>query len=179
MFEVAIWLIVALILSVCVVLAVASTRPDTFHTERTLRIAAPPARLYPLIDDLREMNRWNPFALRDPSAVMSYSGPASGAGAAHQFAGAKSGTGSIEIIEAVAPSTITMRLKMTKPFAADNRVEFTLRPEGTATDVTWAMSGRQPLLAKVMTLFVDCDRMVGREFEAGLGNLKSIAEQGR
>ena len=70
-----------------------------------------------------------------------------------------------------------MRLSMLKPFKADNKVEFTLIPQGTATDVTWAMSGRQPLLSKAMTLFIDCDKMVGRDFEEGLRNLKGIAER--
>ena len=70
-----------------------------------------------------------------------------------------------------------MRLSMVKPFKADNTVKFTLQPEGSATAVTWAMSGRQPLLGKVMTLFIDCDKMIGRDFEEGLANLKAIAER--
>jgi hypothetical protein len=66
---------------------------------------------------------------------------------------------------------------MVKPMKADNRVEFTLQPVGKATNVTWQMSGKQPLLAKFMTLFMDCDKMVGSQFEKGLSNLKVIAER--
>jgi hypothetical protein len=124
------------------------------------------------------MNRWNPFALRETGGTATYSGPAAGKGARFEFAGSKSGTGNIEIVDARAPSQVTMRLHMTKPMNADNTVEFTLVPQATATDVTWAMSGRQPLLAKAMTLFVDCDRMVGKVFEEGLANLKRLAEAG-
>jgi hypothetical protein len=39
------------------------------------------------------------------------------------------------------------------------------------------MQGKQPFLAKVMTVFVDCDKMVGGELEKGLADLKAIAEQ--
>ena len=70
-----------------------------------------------------------------------------------------------------------MRLFMTKPFKADNRIDFTLKPEGPVTAVTWAMSGQQPLMAKIMTLFIDCDKMVAKDFDEGLGNLKAIAEK--
>src|SRR5262249_27582440 len=123
------------------------------------------------------MNTWNPYALRDAAGTTTYSGPASGKGAAFTFAGPKSGTGSLEIVDSSAPSNVVMRLLMVKPFKADNEVNFTLQPQGTATAVTWAMSGRQPLLAKVMNLFINCDKMLGRDFEAGLANLKSIAER--
>ena len=170
------WLVLAVVLAVAVVLIVAATRPDRFRTSRSTRVAAPPERLYPLISSLRQMNTWNPYALRETSGTAAYFGPESGKGARFAFAGPKSGTGTIEVVDKSAPSKVVMRLLMTKPFKADNTVEFTLQPVGTATDVTWAMSGRQPLLAKAMTLFIDCDKMVGRDFEDGLAHLKAIAE---
>lgn len=171
------YLVVGVIMLIGAILGLAAARPDSFRTARTQRIEAPPAKLFPLINDLRVMNTWNPFALRDTAGTSTYRGPASGPSAAFDFAGTKSGSGTIEVLEASAASKVVMRLQMHKPFKADNRVEFTLEPQGTATDVTWAMSGRQPLLAKAMTLFIDCDKMVGRTFEEGLRNLKGIAER--
>lgn len=69
-----------------------------------------------------------------------------------------------------------MRLQMFKPFAADNVVEFTLVPRGEATEVTWAIQGSQPFVGKVMSLVFDMDKMIGTDFAAGLGNLKTIIE---
>jgi hypothetical protein len=160
-----------------VVLAIAATRPDAFQTARTARIGATPERLFPLINDLRQMSTWNPYALRDAGSTATYKGAPSGRGAMFEFAGPKSGSGSIEIVDSAPPSNVVMRLCMFKPFKADNTVRFTLEPEGPATNVTWAMSGRQPLLAKVMTMFIDCDKLMGRDFEKGLANLKAIAER--
>lgn len=168
--------VLALLVAVAAILALAARKPDQFRFARTARIAATPERLFPLINDLKVMNSWNPFALRETAGKGTYSGPQSGKGATHEFAGPKSGTGSIEIVDAVPSSKVVMRLVMTKPMKADNTVEFTLEPSGAATDVTWAMSGRQPLLAKVMTLFIDCDKMVGKDFDEGLANLKRIVE---
>lgn len=167
----------AVFVAVGIVLAYAATRPDTFETARTARIAASPERLFPLINDLRQMNTWNPYALRDTTGTTTYRGPASGRGAAFEFAGPKSGAGSIEIVDSSASRNVVMRLLMVKPFKADNTVKFSLQPDGPATAVTWAMSGRQPLLGKVMALFINCEKMVGRDFEEGLANLKAIAER--
>lgn len=81
------------------------------------------------------------------------------------LAGPKSGTGSIEVLDAVKPSSVKMRLLMPAPMKADNTV-------------TRAMSGRQPLLGKAMTLIIDRDRMAGRDFEEGIPSLKPLAENG-
>lgn len=102
----------------------------------------------------------------------------SGPGATYGWAGDRNvGEGRMEMTDAEAPSRIQLRLEMIKPFAADNTVEFTLRPDGDATTVTWAMTGAVPLMARVMGLLFNMDRMVGRDFEAGLATLKTQAER--
>ncbi len=166
-----------LVLLVSIILLTASRRPDTFRTARTRTISSAPEKLFPLIDNLRQMNSWNPYALRETSGTARYSGPERGEGATFHFAGSKSGSGHIEVIESRPNSTVTLRLAMVKPFKVDNTVEFTLEPKGAATDVTWAMHGKQPLLGKVMALFINCDKMMGRDFEEGLANLAKIAEK--
>jgi uncharacterized protein YndB with AHSA1/START domain len=170
----------AIMLCVLVValLVYATTKPDRFCVSRATTIKAPPERIFPLIANLKSMNTWNPFVEPDPAIKISYSGPESGQGAAHTWAGnGKVGEGRIEITEAQPPSRVAMRLQMIKPMKADNAVEFTLAGHGSGTDVTWAMSGRQSLMTKLMTLFIDCERMVGSQFEKGLANLKVLAER--
>jgi hypothetical protein len=70
-----------------------------------------------------------------------------------------------------------MRLSMVEPFQIQNSVEFTLVPNGGATKVTWAMQGPAPYIAKIIHVFIDMDRMVGKDFEAGLASLKALAEK--
>lgn len=171
------YLLFALLMLVVIVLFIASRRPDTFRTARTREIAASPEELYGLINNLRQMNTWNPYALRQTGGTVSYSGPDSGKGARFDFGGSKSGTGHIEIVDTQPHSRVTLRLAMVKPFKVDNTVEFTIVPKGSTADVTWAMHGQQPLLGKVMTLFIDCDKMMSRDFDEGLANLKAIAER--
>jgi len=165
-------------IAVASVLLFAANKPDFFRVERRASIQAPPEKIFPLINDLRAFNTWNPFEKKDPNLKGRYSGPSSGRGAAYAFDGNKDvGKGSLEILESALPSKVTMRLAMVEPFEVRNTVEFTLVPNGGATNVTWAMQGPAPFIAKVIHVFIDMDKMVGQDFEAGLASLKLIAEK--
>jgi len=178
MLDILTYVAIALAVVAVVLLAYAATKPDTFRVQRTRGIDAPAERIFPLIANLKSMNTWNPFVEPDPAIKLTYSGPESGRGAAHTWSGnAKVGEGRIEITDVAPPSKIAMQLDMLKPMKARNAVEFTLRPNGSGTTVTWTMSGRQPFIGKLMTIFIDCDRMVGSQFEKGLANLKATAER--
>jgi len=169
---------IVVVVLVAGVLLHAANKPDTFSVQRSASIQAPPERIFPLINDLRAFNTWNPFEKKDPSLKGRYSGPAGGKGAGYAFEGNKDvGKGSIEILESSSPSRVTMRLSMVEPFAVQNLVEFTLVPNGGATNVTWAMQGPAPFLAKIIHVFIDMDQMVGRDFEAGLASLKAATEK--
>jgi uncharacterized protein YndB with AHSA1/START domain len=155
----------------------AASKPDVCHFARSIRVAAPPERIFPLIDDLRAMNEWNPFVKADPDIKLAYSGPARGVGAVNSFEGnGKVGAGQAEIIESVSPTKVVMALRMDRPMKCQNRVEFTLAPQQNGTDVTWAMSGRRPFIGKLMSVFIGMDKMVGGAFEAGLADLKLRSE---
>ena len=160
------------------VLVTAAFRADSFRVQRSARIQAPAEKIFPLINDLRGFNTWNPFDKKDPHLKASYSGATSGAGAAYAFEGNKDvGSGSLEIIDSEPAAEVRMKLDMREPFEAHNVVEFTLRPEGgETTRVTWAMQGNVPYFAKIIHMFFDMDGMIGKDFENGLAELKAIVE---
>jgi hypothetical protein len=169
---------VVIVVLIAGVLIFAATKPDTVRVQRTASIKAPPERIFPLINDLRTFNTWNPYEQKDPNVKGGYSGPSNGKGAAYAFDGNREvGKGSIEIMESLPSSKVTMKLNMIEPFEVQNTVEFTLQPEGDITNVTWAMQGHTPYVAKIIHVFIDMDRMVGKDFEAGLASLKAIAEK--
>jgi uncharacterized protein YndB with AHSA1/START domain len=162
---------------VAALLIYAATQPDTFRLSRSATIAAPPDKVFALINDLRQFNVWNPFAKQDPNIQISYEGTTAGVGGAYRWTGDKSGAGRMQIVESVAPQRVTMKLDFTKPFEAHNNVDFTLQPAGDGVQVTWAMHGPAPYINKLMSIFFSMDRMVGGEFEKGLANLKALAEK--
>jgi hypothetical protein len=169
---------VVIVLALAGVLIFAATKPDIFRVQRSTTMQAPPEKIFPFINDFQRWSVWSPYEKLDPAMKRSYSGPASGVGAVYAWEGnSDAGIGSIEITEVVAPTRIAMNLDFVKPFEAHNQVEFTLVPRGDTTEVTWAMRGPTPYMAKVMHVFIDMDGMVGKDFEAGLASLKAAAER--
>src|SRR5437773_5865734 len=156
----------------------AATKPDTFRIQRSASMKAPPERIFPHINDFHRWGAWSPWEKIDPALQRTYSGAADGQGAVYEWEGNKKvGKGRMEIMQASPPAKIVIKLDFFKPFEAHNTAEFTLQPQGDSTNVTWVMHGRQPYMFKVMTTFFNMDKMVGKDFEAGLANLKGIAEK--
>jgi uncharacterized protein YndB with AHSA1/START domain len=171
-------ILIVIAVAVAAALAYAATKPDTFMVRRATTIAAPPEQIFPLIDDLRAQSTWSPFE-KDPDMKRTHSGAPHGMGAVYAWDGNRQvGAGRIAIIDSVPPSKVVLALDMIRPFKANNTVTFTLDRAGAGTNLTWAMQGRQPYIAKVMSLFMNCDKMVGREFEQGLAKLKVLVESG-
>jgi carbon monoxide dehydrogenase subunit G len=169
---------IIVVLLIAAVLAFAATKPDSFRVQRAASIKAPPEKIFPFINDLRNFGAWSPYEKKDPAMKRSFSGPASGKGAVYEWDGDKNvGQGRMEIADTAPPSKVTIKLDFVRPFEAHNLVEFTLAPKGDSTDVTWAMQGPAPYVAKLMHVFFDMDSMVGKDFETGLANLKSITEK--
>lgn len=169
--------LLALLAAVLALLAYASTRPDEFRVERRLRIAAPPELLWPLVGELRGFNRWNPYERKDPLTKGQYAGTPSGIGSRYAWQSDKVGTGSLEITGQQAGRAVQMRLVFVKPFEAHNHAEFALQPTPDgATEVIWQMHGPANFMSKLMGTFMDMNKMVGRDFEDGLQNLRQIAE---
>jgi len=169
---------IILVIAVVVVLILASTKPDSFRVQRSLPIKAPPETLFALINDFHRWGTWSPWETRDPAMKRSFSGPSSGTGAVYAWEGNRNvGSGRMEILESSAPSKIAIKLDFFKPFEGHNTAEFTMLPHGDATDVTWLMHGPLPFMGKIMHVFINMDRMIGKDFEIGLANLKRLTEK--
>jgi len=169
---------VIVVLLIAAVLIIASTKPDIFRVERSAGIKAPPEKIFPFINDFHSWTQWSPYENKDPSMERTYGAVTSGKGATYAWSGDKNvGQGSMEIADTVPPSKIQLKLAFVKPFKCQNAVEFTLEPLGGETKVTWAMQGAVPFFAKLIHVFINMDKMVGKDFEVGLANLKAAAEK--
>ncbi len=168
---------IAVVVVIAGVLAYAATKPDTFRVQRAATIKAPPEKISAVLTDLRGWQAWSPWEKMDPALKRSYSGEVKGKGAVYAWEGNKEvGQGRMEITAAAA-TRVAIDLDFVKPFEAHNKVVFTLAPKGDSTEVTWAMQGPLPYMAKVVHVFLDMDGMVGKQFETGLANLKALTEK--
>ena len=173
------WTLVGLVIVVLAggVLLLAALKPREFSVERRARIGAPAAAVHSHLADFRRWAAWSPWEHIDPTMQRSFSGASSGRGAVYEWRGdGKAGAGRMEILEAPAPHKVVIRLDFIKPLRSTNRTEFTLVPQAEATEVQWLMRGPNAFMTRVMTVFVSMDKLVGKDFEAGLAKLKAVAE---
>ncbi|AMK76975.1 MULTISPECIES: SRPBCC family protein [Methylomonas] len=171
-------ILIVLAVVIACILIYAATKPDTFRVQRSITIKATPETIFPLISDLHNMQTWSAWEKVDPGMKRTYSGAASGPGAVYEWDGNQDiGQGRMEIIDAMPPAKITIRMDFIKPFPAQNTLEFVLQTEGDSTRVTQAIFGPSPYLSKVMSLVFSMDKMIGGKFEESLAELKTITEK--
>lgn len=169
---------VVLAILIAAVLLFAATKPNTIHIQRSIRISAPPEKIFPLINDLHRWKDWDPQDREDATVTQTYSGPASGVGALSDWdSRGSAGKGRMTVLESLPLSKITIQVDFAKPFQTRNLNEFTLDPAGNATRVTWSWDGKNLYFMKVMGVFMNMDKMIGKHFETGLDNLKSVSEK--
>jgi carbon monoxide dehydrogenase subunit G len=169
---------IVIVVLIAAVLIYAATRPDTLRVQRSTSIKAPPEKIFALINDFHSWGAWSPYEKKDPAMKRTMSGAANGKGAVYEWEGDKNvGKGRMEIAESSPPSKVTLKLDFVKPFEAHNIVDFTLEPKGDSMNVTWAMHGPSPYISKIIGIFLNMDSMIGKDFETGLANLKTVAER--
>jgi uncharacterized protein YndB with AHSA1/START domain len=178
MFEIIAIIAVVLAIVIAIVLILAATKPNTFSVQRATTVKAPPERIFPLINDFHQWGSWSPYENKDPAMKRSYSGAADGKGAVYGWEGNKNvGSGRMEILDTSEPSKIVIKLDFFTPFEGHNTAEFTMLPQGDAINLTWLMHGPAPFMSKVMQVFINLDKMIGKDFEIGLANLKRLTEK--
>ena len=168
---------IVLVVIVAAFLAVAALQPADFRITRAASMAAPPETVFPHVNDMHQWQEWSPWAKIDPAAKVSFDGPPSGKGAGFAWDGSmKLGAGRMTVIESQPSELIRFQLDFEKPMKGTNLAEFTFKPEGGQTVVTWSMSGKNGFMGKAVGLIMNCDKMVGGQFEKGLATLKTLAE---
>lgn len=165
---------------VAIFLIIVATRPADFRVKRSATLPAPAATLFEQVNNHHNFMVWNPFMKLDPNVKSTYSGPDSGVGAVCSWDGNRDiGAGSCTIIESKPGELVRMRMDWKRPMEGTATVDFTFKPEGDTTLVTWEMYGRNNFLGKAVSLFMDCDKMCGPQFEQGLANLKTLVQNNR
>lgn len=171
------WILLIVLILIAAFLIYVAMKPNSFRMERSARIAAPAERVFPFVNDFHLWTQWSPFEGLDPGMQRSFSGASSGVGSVYEYSGNnRVGAGRMEIRESVPNAKVLSSLDFSRPMVAHNFAEFTFRPEGGGTVVTWAMYGPSPFMSKLFTTFISMESIVGKQFDEGLANLKRVSE---
>ena len=170
-------LFLLIVVVIAVVLCMAALKPNTFHVERSALIPAAPDAVFATVNDFHRWPAWSPWEKIDPAMKTTYGGADRGKDATYAWVGNdKAGEGKMTITESAPASHIGIQLDFIKPFAASNQVGFDFKPEGEGTRVTWSMDGASPFMMKVITVFMNMDQTIGKDFEKGLAALPAAVE---
>ncbi len=170
-------IIVVISVLVLILLAVAAMQPASYKVQRAITIKAPPEKIIPLISDFHNWPQWSPWENLDPNMKRTFSGAPQDLGAVYAWEGDKNvGAGRMEVVS-LTPTSVGIKLDFLSPQEASSVTDFTLEPKGDSTTVRWTMSGDTNFMAKMMTVFVSMDSMIGPAFESGLAKMKTAAEK--
>jgi hypothetical protein len=166
--------VVAILVALCGVIA---TRPDTYTVQRTATLKASPDVAFALVNDFRHWGEWSPWDKLDPNQKRTFEGAELGTGARYGWSGNDQvGEGRMTIEESKANELVRIKLEFLKPWASTNATSFLFSPAADGVSVTWKMEGHNDFMGKAMSLFVDMDTMIGKDFDAGLANMGKLAE---
>ena len=150
--------------------------PGEARVERSVEIAAPPEKVFAIAGDLRRVPEWSPWVAADPATQFTFEGPEQGVGQVMRWASNNPmvGSGAQKVTEHVAPERLVAEADY-GDFGASTAT-MALAPSGGGTKLTWTF---QSTLPGVIDRWagLGMDRSVGAEYEAGLRNLKALAEK--
>jgi hypothetical protein len=170
--------LVVIVLGVGIFAVVVAMQPSHYRVERSATMNAPAQVVFNQVNDFHKWDAWSPWAKLDPNMKTSFEGPPAGTGAIYNWTGNSDvGEGRMTITDSKPADSIKIKLDFIKPFAATSATVFSFKPQGNQTAVTWTMDGENNFIGKAFCLFMNMDKMVGADFEKGLGQMKAVAEK--
>ncbi len=168
---------VVIILGVIVVLIIllALIAPKSYHVSKSIELGHPPQQVWSHLKYLKKQQEWSPWARKDPNMELSFTGVDGEVGATSHWNGNKDvGEGEQEITRIVEGERIEQDLRFLKPYKSQSDCYMNLEKlEANRSKVTWGFTGKNKFPMSIMMLFMSMDKMVGKDFEAGLENLKT------
>ena len=170
-------ILIALVVIVVGLVAVIALQPARYRVSRSTTIAAPAPVVFAQVNDFHRWTAWSPWEKIDPAMKRTYEGPPAGVGASYTWVGSgEVGEGRMTIVESRPSDLIQVKLEFVKPFAGTSVAEFSFKPDGERTLVTWSMTGDKNFIAKAIHLVMSMDRMIGDQFDKGLAAMRTVAE---
>lgn len=163
---------------VALVPILAMIAPKTYEVSRSIVITKPKKEVFKYLKSLKNQDEWSPWGKRDPNMEKSFTGTDGEVGAISHWKGNKEvGEGEQEIKKIVDGDRIESELRFLKPWKSTSDAFMMTEDSDGGTKVTWGFKGYNKFPMSIMMLFMSMDKMIGKDFEEGLGDLKTILEK--
>lgn len=152
--------------------------PKKFDISRTIVINRPKHIVFEELKSLKRQNEWSPWARRDPNMEERFTGMDGQVGATNYWKGNKQvGEGEQEITKIVEGERVESELRFLKPFKSTSKAYLITEEVGPdSTRVQWGFVGKNKFPMSIFSLFMNMDKVMGKDFEEGLGRLKEQLE---
>lgn len=169
------WLMIILAVLIAAILLLAAFLPASYKVERRATIPGSQEKVFALITDLKQWDKWSPWKTMDTAAVYTYN-DTTGVGAEMTWKGENVGSGKLRITS-VTDTSITYLLSFIEPWESTSEGVFVIKGTGDSTLVSWSDNGKLAFpVERLMTLFMDFEEMLGPDFEKGLASMKQVIE---
>ncbi|PKP23227.1 MAG: hypothetical protein CVU05_00270 [Bacteroidetes bacterium HGW-Bacteroidetes-21] len=170
------WIMIILISIIAIALIIAAFLPSSYKVERKTEINASFEKIAPLITDLKMWDKWSPWKAADSAAIYTYNDTI-GVNAEMSWEGEIVGSGKLRIT-GINDTLIKYQLTFLDPMESTSEGGFIVKINDDKTELTWYDEGSLSYpMGRLMTLFISFDKMLGSDFEKGLANIKTVAEE--
>jgi hypothetical protein len=151
--------------------------PKNYHVNRSIVIDRALPDVFQYIKHVKNQDDWSPWKKKDPDMKQTFSGVDGTVGFVSHWEGNKDvGTGEQEITKIEENKRLDTELRFFKPWKSQSDAYIEVEEADGGTNVTWGFSGVNKVPLNVMMMFMNMDKMIGKDFEEGLADLKRIME---
>lgn len=164
---------------ILLILILAAIAPKTYNVFRSIEIDRPKDEVFHYLKFLKKQDEWSPWGKRDPNMEQKFTGTDGVVGAISYWNGNKEvGEGEQELTNIVDGERIESELRFLKPWkSTSDAYLLTEEVDAQKTKVIWGFTGNNKFPMSIMMLFMNMDKMIGKDFEEGLASLKEIMEK--
>lgn len=164
---------------ILLILILAAIAPKTYNVFRSIEIDRPKDEVFHYLKFLKKQDEWSPWGKRDPNMEQKFTGTDGEVGAISYWNGNKEvGEGEQELTNIVDGERIESELRFLKPWkSTSDAYLLTEEVDAQKTKVIWGFTGNNKFPMSIMMLFMNMDKMIGKDFEEGLASLKEIMEK--
>lgn len=174
-------LIIIIVILAVIVGILSLVAPKEVTVSRSATINAPKDVVFNHMSHFKDWDKWSPWHEMDPNMTITFKGEDGTVGSGYHWVGTEEKkTGEGEMTNTgLSGDTMKYSLNFLKPFKSTADGMFIAEDAGNGmTKATWQFHTKPTFPGNIFALFMNMDKMLGKDFEHGLDNLKKLAEAG-
>ena len=152
-------------------------QPKDITVSRSAFIQAPKEQVFKQMSDFRNWRNWSPWPRMDTSMKDSFAGPQGELGAIYHWFGDPTKTGEAELkATAINGTSMTFNFALIEPSKMNTSGTLSATDSANGTRATFSFTNHFDYPWNAMTIFMNLDNLLSKDFDSGLNNMKVYLE---